>query len=137
MKNIFVDTNIIIDLIADRQPFSKHAIKIFKQAASKKICLFTSSHSIATSHYLLKRFLGEKELREVLLNLFEFITVIAVDVNVLTKGLRSHHKDFEDAVQIICALSIEDLDCIVTRNGKDFKKSGILILAPEELCAKL
>ena len=57
MKKIFVDTNIIVDLIAERKPFSKYAIEIFSKAEEKKIKLFTSSHSITTIHYLLKKYL--------------------------------------------------------------------------------
>ena len=56
MKKAFLDTNIIVDLIADRKPFSKFSIEIFKKAEENKIKLFTSSHSIATTHYLLKKF---------------------------------------------------------------------------------
>ena len=57
MKKVFIDTNILVDLIADRIPFSKYAIEIFNNAERKKIKLFTSSHSIATTHYLLKKYL--------------------------------------------------------------------------------
>jgi predicted nucleic acid-binding protein len=137
MKKVFVDTNIIIDLIADRKPFSKYAIEIFNQAEEKKIVLFTSSHSIATTHYLLKKYMEEKSLRDLLYNLLDFLTPIPVDLDVLKKGLRSKHKDFEDAIQIGCASSIEEIDCIVTRNIKDFKESEILVLTPDELCLKL
>lgn len=49
---VFLDTNILVDLIADRKAFSKHAIEIFKYAEDFKVQLFTSSHSIATTHYL-------------------------------------------------------------------------------------
>ena len=133
MKNIFLDTNIIVDLIADRKPFSKYAIQIFQKAELKEIELFTSSHSIATTHYLLKKYLAEKELREVLYNLLDYITVIAVDVDILKKGLRSNHKDFEDSIQILCASSIEKIDCIVTRNTKDFKASEIPAFNPDEI----
>lgn len=57
MKKIFLDTNIIVDLIADRRPFSKYAIEIFKRAEENEIELFTSSHSISTTYYLLKNIL--------------------------------------------------------------------------------
>jgi predicted nucleic acid-binding protein len=137
MKKVFIDTNIIIDLIADRKPYSKYAIEIFSKAEEKKVKLFTSSHSIITTHYLLKKYLKEKSLRDVLINLLEYFTVIPVNVDVIKKGLRSKHKDFEDAIQIICASSIEKIDCIVTRNIKDYKDSEILTLTPEELCIKL
>lgn len=137
MKKVFIDTNILVDLIADRIPFSKYAIEIFNHAERKKIKLFTSSHSIATTHYLLKKYLDEKNLREVLFNLFDYLTVIPVDTDILKKGLRSKHKDFEDAVQIVCASSVEKIDCIVTRNIKDFRDSEIPVLTPDEFCLKL
>jgi len=136
MKKVFLDTNIIVDLIADRKPFSKYSIEIFKKAEEKKIKLFTSSHSIATTHYLLKKYLEEKILRDVLYNLLDYVTVIAVDTDVLKKGLRSKHKDFEDSIQILCASTIEKIDCIVTRNTKDFRDSEILVLTPDELCLR-
>jgi predicted nucleic acid-binding protein len=136
MKKVFLDTNIIVDLIADRKPFSKYSIEIFKKAEEKKIKLFTSSHSIATTHYLLKKYLEEKILRDVLHNLLDYVTVIAVDTDVLKKGLRSKHKDFEDSIQILCASSVEKIDCIVTRNIKDFRDSEILVLTPDELCLR-
>ena len=136
MKKVFLDTNIIVDLIADRKPFSKYSIELFKKAEEKKIKLFTSSHSIATTHYLLKKYLEEKILRDVLYNLLDYVTVIAVDTDVLKKGLRSKHKDFEDSIQILCASTIEKIDCIVTRNTKDFRDSEILVLTPDELCLR-
>jgi predicted nucleic acid-binding protein len=136
MKKVFLDTNIIVDLIADRKPFSKYSIEIFKKAEEKKIKLFTSSHSIATTHYLLKKYVEEKILRDVLYNLLDYVTVIAVDTDVLKKGLRSKHKDFEDSIQILCASTIEKIDCIVTRNTKDFRDSEILVLTPDELCLR-
>ncbi len=137
MKKVFLDTNIIIDLIADRKPFSKYAVEIFQKAEGKQIRLFTSSHSIATTHYLLKKYLEEKELRDVLYNLLDYLTVIAVDIDILKKGLRSNHKDFEDSIQILCASSVEQIDCIVTRNIKDFKGSEINVFTPDELILTL
>jgi predicted nucleic acid-binding protein len=137
MIRVFLDTNILVDLIADRKPFSKHAIEIFKYAEELKVQLFTSSHSIATTHYLLKKYVDEKELRAILTNLLEFLDVIPVDLDVLKKGLRSNHKDFEDAIQILCASSIAGINFIVTRNTKDFKTSEIVVLTPDELCLKL
>ena len=137
MIRVFLDTNILVDLIADRKPFSKHAIEIFKSAEEHKMQLYTSSHSIATAHYLLKKYVDEKELRNILSNLLEFLDVIPVDLDVLKKGLRSIHKDFEDAIQILCASSITGIDFIVTRNTKDFKTSEIAVLTPDEMCLKL
>lgn len=136
MKNVFLDTNIIVDILADRKPFSKHAINIFQKAEIGEIQLHTSSHSIATTHYLLKKHHEEKQLREVLTSLIEYFIIIAVDVAILKKGLRSNHKDFEDAIQILCASAIENIECIVTRNKKDFKTSEIPVYTPDEFILK-
>ena len=133
MKKVFVDTNILVDLIADRKPFSKFAIQLFSKAEERKIKLYASSHSIATTHYLLKKYIDEKDLREVLFYILDYLNIIAIDLDVLKKGLKSKHKDFEDALQIISAYSIEKIDCIVTRNIKDFKESEIRVLSPDEL----
>jgi len=137
MKKVFLDTNILVDLVADRKPFSRHAIEIFKNSEEQKVQLFTSSHSVATTHYLLKKYIEEKKLRDILLNLLDFLTIIPVDTSVLKKGLRSNHRDFEDAVQIMCASSIAGIDFIVTRNIRDFKTSEITVLTPDEMCLNL
>jgi len=133
MKLVFVDTNILIDLIADRPPFSKFAIELFDLAEKNKVKLFTSSHSYATTHYLLKKYMEEKELREVLFSLLDFISLIPIDFTIIKKSLLSKRKDFEDAIQIFAANSINNIDFIVTRNLKDFKEAGIAVLPPDEL----
>jgi len=132
MRKIFIDTNIIIDLLADRKPFSKYATEIFTLAENKKIKLFASSHSIVTTHYLLKKYIDEKSLRDILTNLMDFVTIIPVDADIIKKGLRSKSKDFEDSIQIICATEAKAA-CIVTRNVKDFKEASIEVLTPDEL----
>lgn len=128
-----MDTNIIIDLIVDRKPFSKYALAIFSLAEKKKIQLFVSSHSIATTYYILTKFLEEKELKKILYDLLDFVQVVQIDADMLRQGLKSKHKDFEDVLQMLCAYSIGNIDCIVTRNLKDFKDSEILVLPPEKV----
>jgi predicted nucleic acid-binding protein len=133
MKNVFVDTNILIDRLANRAPYSKFAIELFDLAEKRKVNLYTSSHSYAALHYILKKYLGEIALREILLSLLDFIELIPVDVAIIKKSLLSKHKDFEDAIQIFAANSIANADFIVTRNLKDFKDAGVIVLPPDEL----
>jgi len=135
--NAFLDTNILLDLLADRKPFSKHAIELFRYAEDGSVQLFTSPLSIMNAHYLLKKYVEEGALRTLLDGLLDCLTVLPIDVDVLNKALRSQHKDFEDAVQILCAHGISGNTVIVTRNLSDFKKSEIPVLAPDELCLKL
>lgn len=133
MKKYFLDTNILVDLIADRKPFSKYAIEIFQKAENKQFQLFTSSHSIATTYYLLKKYIDDNELRDVMLNLFDFVTVISVDIDIIKRSLQSSHKDVEDAIQMYCAYTIKEINGIITRNVKDFKSSEIPVFNPDEI----
>lgn len=137
MRRIFIDTNIIIDLLADRKPYAKFALELFGLAGTHKIKLYVSSHSFATTHYLLKKYIAEKELRAILSNLLDFVTIIPIDSNTLRNGLKSKYKDFEDGLQILSAMTIDKMDCIVTRNIKDFKGSALPVYAPDEVIEKI
>ena len=62
-KHIFLDTNILVDLVANRKPFSENAISIFDYCQKSNIKMYSTSHSIATLHYIAKKMDDEKELR--------------------------------------------------------------------------
>ncbi|KAF2513455.1 type II toxin-antitoxin system VapC family toxin [Flavobacterium foetidum] len=131
-KNIFLDTNILVDIVANRFPFSKNAISIFDYCQRHKIKMHSSSHSIATMHYIAKKVVDEKELRSIIEDLLDTISIIAVTESILKKSLKSNHKDFEDAIQITSAQSINSMDCIITRDLKDYKYSEINVFTPDE-----
>jgi hypothetical protein len=67
------------------------------------------------------------------MELSTYLQIIPIDADIIRKGLKSKHKDFEDALQILCAGSIQKMDCIVTRNIKDFKDADIPVISPEKL----
>ncbi len=131
-KHIFLDTNILVDIVANRFPFSKNAISIFDYCQRHKVKMYSSSHSIATMHYIAKKVVDEKELRSIIEDLLDIISIIAVTESILKKSLKSNHKDFEDAIQITTAQSIDNMDCIITRDLKDFKFSEINVFTPDE-----
>lgn len=131
-KEIFFDTNIIIDLLTDREPFSKLAVKLFDDCLKKKIKIHVSSLSIANVHYILKKYIDERELRKILKNLIELVNIIDLDVQIIKKSLNSKMKDFEDAVQENSAKSIKKIEWIITRNVKDFKYSELKVMTAEE-----
>ncbi len=124
MIRVLLDTNIIIDFLNDRQPFSLDAADIFRQGRKKSIELFTSSHSFATAHYIMKKLLPEKELRSALTKLNQHIQILPVTEKEIQHALSSNHQDFEDSIQIFTALN-GNIDYIVTRNIKDFKNSPV------------
>lgn len=86
----------------------------------------------------MKKYLDEKELRMVLIHLLDYLKVVSIDEDAIRTGLKSKHKDFEYALKMISAYSIDKLDGIVTRNVTLFVGYyQIPILTPEDLASKL
>ncbi|MEQ8303230.1 MAG: PIN domain-containing protein [Cyclobacteriaceae bacterium] len=136
MKNVFLDTDILIDFLGDRKPFSKFALSIFVAGYSKTINIYTSSNSITIAYYILAKQVSENKARELVLSLMERLNVIAVSESILKNAFSSEFRDVEDAVQFFSALTVERIDCIVTRNIRDYKKSTLPVLSSEEFHLK-
>ena len=132
MKNLFLDTNVLMDILANRIPFYESSSKVYKLGLNKKCNLFTSSNTINTLHYLLKKFIGEQDIRKALDEITDIVSVIPVNLDMIKKSLKSNHKDFEDAIQIYSAQPIKGMDCIVTRDLKDYKNSEIQVYTPDQ-----
>lgn len=132
MKNIFIDINILVDVFANRELFVDKSLKIYNLAIKGKIKLHSSSNTITTLHYILKKSISEEKTRLALEHVVSNVTIIPVDINIIKKSLKSNHKDFEDAIQIISAQSINTMDYIVTRDLKDYKNAEINVLSPDD-----
>ncbi len=132
MKRLFLDTNVVIDFLADRKPFSDAAAILFETAANKKTQVFISAVSYNNIYYILSQHLTHAQTLKLLATLKEMSTTVAVTDDTIASAIASDFKDFEDAIQYHCALSVSKLDAIITRNTKDFRKSTIAILTPQE-----
>jgi len=132
MKNLFLDTNVIIDTLADRKPFSKAGAKLFEYAEKGKVNLFISALSYANIYYIIRKTCSHKEMLIILRDLESLIETVDVTKQIVSKSLHADFKDYEDSIQYFTALSNKKITAIVTRNGKDFKKSDLTILTPEE-----
>jgi len=137
MKRLFLDTNVLIDVLQNREPFSRAAVIIFNDAEHDKYSLYLSSHSLATAYYFCKKVLGDAQAREYMLNLCNRITVVPVDRSCLIQGFKSTMPDAEDAIQLAVASTVDQLDAFITRNLKDFKNSPIRVLSPEQVLLQL
>ena len=132
MKIIFLDTNVIIDFLADRRPFSLTAAEIFNASLSGYVKIYISSVSYNNIYYILRQSLSHNETLKLLEALSEMTEIVDVTKTVIKKSLKSEFKDFEDAIQYNCALTVSKLDFIVTRDSKDFKKSTLPVMNPQE-----
>lgn len=128
---VFLDTNVVLDLLGERDRFYKSAAQIASLADESKIEIFASALSYATVSYFLSKFEGVEMAKEKLRK-FKIISKICdLDESIIEKGLNSKFKDFEDALQYFSAIK-SDCTIIITRNGKDFKRSLISIMTPDE-----
>ena len=130
MQKIFLDTNIIIDFLGEREAFYEPAAKIMTLADRKKIKIFTSPSSISNTYYLLSKYENTKTALEKIRKFKVLCSISMMDHEVVEKAINSDFKDFEDAMQYFSALA-SHCDLIVTRNEKDFKNAMIPVMNGE------
>ena len=135
MKSLFLDTNVIIDFLADRKPFAEAAGHLFSLSFEKKLKIYCSAISFNNIYYLMRQTHTHSITVRLLDEIFEMTEIISVGEKIINQSLKSDFRDFEDAIQYHCALTITGMDCIITRNTKDFKKSRIPVLSPSEALA--
>jgi predicted nucleic acid-binding protein len=131
MKKLFLDTNIILDLLANRIPFYIEAAELFSLADKKKIKLSISSLCLADTHYILSKQNPDLEVRKILRKFKVLVNVLPLDNKIADLALNSEFHDFEDAIQYYTAIE-NDQDIIITRNQQDFRDSKIPIMTAGE-----
>jgi predicted nucleic acid-binding protein len=131
MINILLDTNIVIDLLASRDPFYAEAAELFSLDDKKSVKLSVSALSLANTHYIVSKFTNDQEARKILRNFKVIVDVLPLDNKVVDLALNSDFKDFEDAIQYFTAIE-NDQKLIVTRNKSDFKDSKIPVMTASE-----
>ncbi len=135
MKRVLVDTDVCLDLLTGREPFTEEAYRFFAAMEARAWVSCVTAGSFLDLHYFLKKKFGGQVAREVLEKFKTEVEILPVDVKALVAALRSEVVDFEDAVQIEVA-SASKIDCIVTRNIKDYKYSKVKALMPGEFLAQ-
>lgn len=136
IKRIFIDTNIMLDFLGERKPFYKAIAKIATLAEKEKITMVVSPISFATVNYFLAKFEGPKIAKEKLRKFKIISEICSLNEQTIGKGLNSSIKDFEDALQYFSATA-SDCNIIITRNGKDFKKSVLPVMTADEFLKSL
>jgi predicted nucleic acid-binding protein len=125
MKKIFVDTNVLIDLLARRAPFYEEAAILFSLADQKKIELSISSLTIANTSYTLLRQMDANKVKSTLRKLRMIVKVLPLDDRIIGLALNDEtFTDFEDGLQYFTAIE-NGQELLITRNLKDFKSSKL------------
>ncbi|MFA5621003.1 MAG: PIN domain-containing protein [Weeksellaceae bacterium] len=130
MQKIFLDTNIIIDFLGERENFYLPSARILTLADQNKIKVFTSAVSISTTYYLLSKYENQKAAIEKIRKFKVLCSISVMDDEVVEKAMNSDLPDFEDALQYYSALA-SGCELFITRNEKDFKNAMLPVMNAE------
>jgi predicted nucleic acid-binding protein len=130
-KKVFIDTDIILDLLCKREPFYDAAAEVFTLGDMEKIELVTTSLVFANVFYILRKLLGIEKAKELLRKLRIMISVVPVEEKTVDLALNSKFSDFEDGLQYYTARE-NKIGIILTRNVKDYKEKDVLVQTPQE-----
>ena len=131
MEKVFVDSDIVLDLLSGRQPHYDFAAELFSLADNSTIKLYVSSLTFANVNYIISKQHSAGQARKMLSKFKTLVNVLAVNDKVIELALASDFRDFEDAIQYNTAIEY-GIITLLTRNLKDFKKADIVILTAQQ-----
>ncbi|WP_417359442.1 type II toxin-antitoxin system VapC family toxin [Galbibacter sp.] len=127
---LFVDSDVVIDFFTDREPHANPASEIFELNEQGNVKLYLSAISINNIYYIVRRLLGHKKTIEVVELLTEMTEIVGTTKKEIIQALKNNFSAYEDSVQYSSALTIKDLDVIITRYIKDYRNSSIAVMTP-------
>ena len=128
---LFLDVNVVLDVLGKRQPFYKSSARVLSLAVEGRAEAFLAAHTVTTIFYLMQKYFGRMRAHAVLLDLLNLIKVVAVDEEILKEALSLNWKDYEDAVQAVAAIKSKCTH-LITRNVRDFSSLTLKVMTPEE-----
>ena len=131
MISVLFDTNIILDVALNREPFIHEAERLFSMVDDGQITGFITASTLTDIYYIYKKTNGHYDAITFISQLLEIFEVAGIDKNVLLMAISFEFKDFEDAIQSAAANSVE-AEIIITRNKADFVKSNVPAYTPTE-----
>lgn len=135
-SNVFLDTNILIDIIGNRQPYCVAAANLLDMAYRGEVKLYATALTFANALYVLRKSLGTGDATRYLMRLNEVIRVAPTTQAEVEEAFHSGNPDFEDAIQYYSARVVE-ANVIITRNPKHFKLSAIPVMDAEQYLMSL
>jgi len=131
MKKVFLDTNILLDILLDREELVEASAKVFSKADSGDIRIFVSALSFANIFYVLSKASSPENARNALQRVETLVEIIDLNGKIIKLSLNdTGFKDFEDGLQYYSAIE-NTAEIIITRNLKDFKTAKIPVMTPE------
>jgi predicted nucleic acid-binding protein len=130
-KEVFIDADIILDLLCQRKPFYDAAAEVFTLGDTQKIVIFTTPLVFANVFYILRKTVGISRAKALLQKLRLIVHILPIDMKTIDLALQSNFSDFEDGIQYFAARS-QQIPHLLTRNTKDYKVKDICVQTPAE-----
>ncbi|MDD4890478.1 MAG: PIN domain-containing protein [Phycisphaerae bacterium] len=131
---VFVDTNVLLDVLARREPFYADSAGVWTLTEAGRVNGFVSAVSLPTLFYLLSRSRGRREARGAMALLRDIFTLVPTDAQIISRAIDCDIEDFEDAIQFFSALRA-GAATLITRNPKDFPTTDVSIQTPTQFLA--
>lgn len=129
---VLIDTNVIIDALTSRKPWSESAEQIFIMSANHMMDMYITASSATDIYYLVRKYLhSTDQAKQVMEKLYSFIGILTVSGAECIDALASAVSDYEDAV--VERVSVKaDMDFIITRNVKDYQQGMVKAISPDD-----
>jgi len=131
-----MDINILLDVLQKREPFYESSAQVLAAVETGRIQGFVAVHSMTTLFYLIQKGRSSAEAHAILTSLLQFIQIATVDQSTIDQALNLDFRDFEDAVQMVCALHSK-VDVLITRNVKDYPVTLLPVMQPVDFLSTL
>jgi predicted nucleic acid-binding protein len=133
---LFLDTNLLLDVLAERKPFCRPAARVWSLCETGVCQGMISAISFNNVFYIVRRARDTKAARRALVLMRDIFDSVAADQQILNQAIDSNIRDFEDAIQFFSAQRAA-ADYLLTRNAGDFPRTRLPILAPDEFLSLL
>jgi len=135
--NVLIDSDVLIDFLTGREPFTWNAKELMGKVRENIINAYLAPHSITNIFFILRKHYSDAERRRCLIKLCDSVHVAGVDARIVLNALENTNiDDMEDGLQAECAKAV-NADYIITRNIKDYVKSEIPAILPEDLLKRI
>jgi len=131
MNKVFIDADIILDLLLDREPYSRSSLKLFTAIEEREVIAFTTPVILANIYYISAKMVNRKSALEYIRKLLTLLKVTAVDEKTMLLAANADFKDFEDSIQYYAAKN-DAVDYLITRNKIDYKITDLTVCTPDE-----
>lgn len=131
---VFVDTNVLLDVLAARKAFYEDAMRVWTLAESGRIQAQVAAISFSNCYYIIRKYADRSNAEKALRLLRDVFTPVDLTAQVLNQAIDAGFADFEDAIQFHSAVHAQ-AECIITRNPDHFPRAPLSVLSPAEFLA--